>query len=158
MKIQKVASENLRYVESTNRMVETPTYIILDSDNKMVGKLYKSNQKSETMETHAFVDWAVELDAGSIDWDAIKEEGDYFKEFPSFAKAKEFALGSHFANGLRKGGIFPYKAIPGVDRALPTIENALKVMVHDPRIRAFLEANDPKALEQAEEALALSDD
>ena len=40
-----------------------------------------------------------------------------------------------------------------IDRAEPTISNALKVMVNDPSIRAFLQANDPKALEQAEEAL-----
>ena len=44
-----------------------------------------------------------------------------------------------------------------IDRAEPTISNALKVMVYTPWIRAYLEANDPKALEQAEEALALEE-
>tara|TARA_R110000824_G_scaffold67157_2_gene173904 strand:- start:4950 stop:5168 length:219 start_codon:yes stop_codon:yes gene_type:complete len=39
-----------------------------------------------------------------------------------------------------------------------TVANALKVMVYDPSIRAFLEANDPKALEQAEEALAFEEE
>jgi len=43
------------------------------------------------------------------------------------------------------------------DRAEPTISNALKVIVHDPIIRAFLETHDPKALAQAKEALALEE-
>ena len=42
--------------------------------------------------------------------------------------------------------------------AAAAVTDALKVMILDPSIRAFLEANDPKALEQAEEALALSAD
>ena len=41
------------------------------------------------------------------------------------------------------------------NQAAATTSNALKVMVFTPSIRAFLEANDPKALEQAEEALAI---
>ena len=42
-----------------------------------------------------------------------------------------------------------------INQAAATTSNALAVMVFDPSIRAFLEANDPKALEQAEEALTL---
>jgi hypothetical protein len=36
---------------------------------------------------------------------------------------------------------------------MSAIQRALLVMVLDPKIRAFLQANDPKALEQAEKAL-----
>jgi hypothetical protein len=94
MRIKKIASENLRYIESTNEMVPTPTYAIIGNSGEAIGKLYKSHQASETMHTIAYVDWAIEI-------------GDEFlREFPSFTKAKAYIEGVQFITGFTKGSIF----------------------------------------------------
>ena len=96
MKIQKIASENLRYVDSRNEMVPTPTYAIIGNSGAAIGKLYKGGQGFETMHTVAYVDWCIEI-------------GDEFlREFPSFTKAKDYIESVQFTVGFRRGGIFDH--------------------------------------------------
>jgi hypothetical protein len=96
MKIQKIASENLRYVNSRNEMVPTPTYAIIGNSGAAIGKLYKGGQGFETMHTVAYVDWCIELNG----------DADYHREFPSFTKAKDYIESVQFTVGFRRGGIF----------------------------------------------------
>ena len=96
MRIKKIASENLRYIESTNEMVPTPTYAIIGNSGDTIGKLFKSRQYFETMHTVAGVDWSIELN----------DDPEYYREFPSFARAKAYIEGVQFITGFTKGSIF----------------------------------------------------
>lgn len=44
------------------------------------------------------------------------------------------------------------------EEVIVRLEEALKVLVQTPHIRAYLEANDPKALEQAKKALEFAEE